>query len=50
MKARMVLVTLALCFLGAAVCYADDAQMGTWKLNEGKSKIGSGSPKPTTVV
>jgi len=50
MKARTVLVTLALCFLVAAVCYADDAQMGTWKLNEGKSKIASGSPKIATVV
>jgi len=50
MKARIVLVTLALCFLAAAVCYADDAQLGTWKLNEAKSKIGAGSPKLTTVV
>jgi hypothetical protein len=24
--------------------------MGTWKLNEAKSKIGAGSPKNTTVV
>ena len=50
MKARAMVLTLALCFVGAAVCYADDAQMGTWKLNEAKSKIGAGAPKNTTVV
>jgi hypothetical protein len=32
------------------VCFADDPQIGTWKLNEAKSKIGAGSPKITTVV
>ena len=50
MKTRTVLLTLLLCFVGAAVCFADDPQMGTWKLNEAKSKIGAGSPKLTTVV
>ena len=50
MKARAMVLTLALCFAGAAVCYADDAQMGTWKLNEAKSKFGPGAPKNTTVV
>ncbi|MDP9337726.1 MAG: hypothetical protein M3P45_02540 [Acidobacteriota bacterium] len=33
----------------AAVVAAEDAQMGTWVLNEGKSKI-SGSAKNTKVV
>src|SRR5262249_31791436 len=50
MKARTILLTLLLCFVGAAVCFADDPQMGAWKLNEAKSKIGAGSPKLTTVV
>jgi len=50
MKTRTILLTLLLCFVGAAVCFADDLQMGTWKLNEAKSKIGAGSPKLTTVV
>jgi hypothetical protein len=40
MKARTVLLTLVLCFLAGAVCFASDIQMGTWKLNEAKSKIG----------
>jgi hypothetical protein len=50
MKARTSILTLALCFIGAAVCFADELVMGTWKLNEAKSKIAAGSPKLTTVV
>ncbi len=50
MKTRTIIVTLLLCFVGAAVCFAADPQIGTWKLNEAKSKIGAGSPKLTTVV
>ena len=50
MKARVFVLALALCFVGAAVCFAADAFIGTWKLNEAKSKIGTGSPKLTTVV
>jgi hypothetical protein len=50
MKARTILLTLALCFVGAAVCYAADAFIGTWKLNEAKSKLSPGVPKNTTVV
>jgi len=50
MKTRTILITLLLCFVGVAVCFAEDPQMGTWKLNEAKSKIGAGSPKITTSV
>jgi hypothetical protein len=50
MKTRTIILSLLLCFVGAAVCFAADPQMGTWKLNEAKSKIGAGSPKLTTVV
>ena len=50
MKTRTILFTLLLCFVGAAVCFAADAFMGTWKLNEAKSKIAAGSPKNTAVV
>src|SRR6059058_5692831 len=50
MKARAIVLTLALSIAGAAVCFAADAFMGTWKLNNAKSKIGAGSPKNTTVV
>ena len=50
MKARAIVLTLLVCFVGAAVCFADDPQMGTWKLNEAKSKIAPGSPKFNTIV
>jgi hypothetical protein len=50
MKARTVLLTLVLCFLARAVCVASDIQMGTWKLNEAKSKIAAGTPKNSTVI
>jgi hypothetical protein len=50
MKARTLLLTLALCFIGAAVSFADNPNMGTWKLNEAKSKIPAGFVKNTTVV
>ena len=50
MKARASVLTLALCFVGVAVCFAADAFIGTWKLNEAKSKIAAGSLKNTTVV
>ena len=42
-------VTLALCFAAAAVCFAESPQMGTWKLNEAKSKLAPGTGKNTTV-
>jgi hypothetical protein len=50
MKAKTIVLTLALCFVAATVCFASDLQMGTWKLNEAKSKIAAGSAKNTTVV
>jgi hypothetical protein len=50
MKARKVVLAVALCLVGAATCFAEDAIMGTWKLNEAKSKIGAGAPKNTTVA
>ena len=50
MKARTVLLTLALCFAGAAAGFAQSPQMGTWKLNEAKSHIPAGTVKNSTVV
>jgi hypothetical protein len=50
MKLRTILLALMLCLLGVAVSFADNPNMGTWKLNEAKSKIAPGSPKNTTVV
>ena len=51
MKARARLLSFAVLFAAAAVCgAADNVNMGTWKLDEAKSKIGAGAPKNTTVV
>jgi hypothetical protein len=50
MKRIAILVTLAALFVGATVCLADSPQMGTWKLNEAKSKFSPGAPKNNTVV
>jgi len=50
MKAKAIVLALALCFVGVALGYAADGFMGTWKLNEAKSKLGLGSRKNNTVV
>ena len=50
MKAKSTVLTLILCFLGAGVCFAQSPFMGSWQLNEAKSKIGPGAMKATTVV
>jgi hypothetical protein len=50
MKTKTTGLTLAFCFLTAAACFAADAQMGTWKLSEAKSKFAPGRPKNTMVV
>jgi|SRR5580704_8399573 hypothetical protein len=50
MKARMLLLTAALCFAGTALSFAQSPQMGTWKLDEAKSKTPAGLPKNSTVI
>jgi len=50
MKTRTCALTFVLCLLASAVCFAEDPQLGTWKLNEAKSKIGAGMPHNNTVV
>src|SRR5437764_10560833 len=49
MKTKSILLTLGLCLAAGATCYASP-EMGTWKLNESKSKIAPGSAKNMTVV
>jgi hypothetical protein len=39
-----------MCLVGAAVCFAQDSNLGTWKLNDAKSNLPKGAPKNTTVV
>ena len=41
---------MAALFVGVTVCLADNPQMGTWKLNEAKSKFSPGATKNKTVV
>jgi len=50
MKTKSMVVLLVTCFVSLTWCFAQDAMMGTWKLNEAKSKIGNVSPKNNTVV
>jgi hypothetical protein len=50
MKAKTIILTLALCFVAVAVGFASDVNMGTWKLNEAKSKFAPGAAKNSTVV
>ena len=49
-KTRIAAVAVAFSFVAATACFAASPQMGTWKLNEAKSKIPAGMGKNTTVV
>ena len=50
MKARNAVLTLAVLLVGITVCFASNPHLGTWKLNETKSKLAPGYPKNTKVV
>ena len=50
MRLRTIGLTLALCLVAVAATFASDPNMGTWKLNEAKSKIAAGIGKNDTVV
>ncbi len=50
MKTRTIALIMALCFIATAVCLASDVNMGTWKLNEAKSKLAPGATKNQTVT
>ena len=50
MKIRTLMLALTLCFIGAAACFAQDPNIGTWKLNEAKSHMPAEATKITTVV
>jgi hypothetical protein len=49
-KTRIAVLAAALSFTAAAACFAASPQMGTWKLNEAKSKLVPGMGKNTTVT
>jgi hypothetical protein len=50
MKTRTIVLTAALWFVGVAMAFASNPNMGTWKLNEAKSKIPAMAPKNNTVT
>jgi hypothetical protein len=50
MKIRIPVAFLALSVMATGVCFAANPHMGTWKLNEAKSKLHPGMGKNTTVV
>ena len=50
MRIRRVLAAVGALVAATALSASDEAFMGTWKLNEAKSKIAEGAPKVTTVV
>src|ERR1051326_6677895 len=50
MKTRAIVLTIVVCLVGLTMCFAADATMGTWKLNEAKSKFAPGATKNNTVV
>ena len=50
MKPKTIVLSLMLCLVAASMAVAQDVNMGTWKLNEEKSKIAAGAPKNHTVT
>jgi len=50
MKTRSMLLLLAVCAVAVALNAADSPFIGTWKLNDAKSKVPAGAGKNTTVV
>jgi hypothetical protein len=49
MKAKTIALTISLVFVSVALGYQNNPQMGTWKLNEAKSKF-TGKARNQTVV
>jgi hypothetical protein len=49
MKAKAIALTISLIFVAAAAGFADNPHIGTWKLNEAKSKL-SGKARNNTVI
>jgi len=48
-KTRIAVMAVALSFLSATLSFAANAHMGTWKVNETKSKFAPGMGKTNTV-
>lgn len=50
MRNRIIAVVVVLLAVAAGACFAANAQLGTWKLNETKSKLQAGMGKNNTVA
>jgi len=50
MKTKTIGLTLLLSIAAAAMCFANNPTLGTWKLNESRSTFGEGAGKTTLVV
>ena len=50
MKTKRIFLAMAFCMASAIACLASDPNLGTWKLNEAKSKIPAGVTKNMTVA
>jgi len=50
MKTKTIVLIVTLSLAAVAMAFASDANMGTWKLNEAKSKLPAMAPKNNTVV
>jgi hypothetical protein len=50
MKLKTMFLLVVFCVTAVATAFAADPNLGTWKLNEAKSKIAAGAPKNLSVV
>ena len=50
MKMKTLSVILAVCFATVTASFGAESLMGTWKLNQGKSKLARGTGRNTMVV
>lgn len=50
MKVRTTILLLTTLLVSMSLCFAADSNLGTWKLNEAKSKIAPEFPKNLTVT
>src|SRR5262245_39558834 len=50
MKRTLIVFAVTLLFSSVQLCLAQNPQIGTWKLNETKSKIPAGATKNHTVI
>src|SRR5947207_2637481 len=50
MKLKTLVFALAFCVAASIASFAADSNVGTWKLNEAKSKISAGASKNINVV